>query len=37
MIDTILKYFRFGGTYTRRLQHGMAWGVLNALDRKSVV
>ena len=30
MIDTILKYFRFGGTYTKRLQHGMAWGVLGA-------
>ena len=30
MIDAILKYFRFGGTYTKKLQHGMAWSVLNS-------
>lgn len=30
MIETILKYFRFGGSYTKKLQHGMAWAVLNS-------
>ena len=30
MIGTILKYFRFGGTKTPRLQHGMAWSILES-------
>lgn len=30
MVGTILKYFAFGGSYSSRLKHGMAWSVLNA-------
>lgn len=30
MISTILKYFRFGGSKTPRLQHGMAWALLES-------
>ena len=30
MLETIRAYFRFGGTYSKKLQHGMAWGVLNS-------
>ena len=30
MLDTIKKYFAFGGSFAGHLKRGMAWSVLNS-------